>query len=71
MGPGIYFIHSAALPSVYLSPALIRINTVYNYVTGFWKTDQIVTSGLFYFIGPTNDYTCKLHGASFAGPVNS
>ena len=34
MGPGVYFIHSAALPSVYLSPcvymssALIRINTV-------------------------------------------
>ena len=35
MGPSVYFIHSAALPSVYLSPcvymslALIRINTVH------------------------------------------
>ena len=34
MGPGVYFIRSAALPGVYLSPcvymslALIRINTV-------------------------------------------
>ena len=24
------------------------------YVTGFWKTDQIVTLGLFHFIGPAN-----------------
>ena len=37
MGPGIYFIHSAALPGVYLSPsvymslALIRMNTVCSY----------------------------------------
>ena len=34
MGPGVYFIHSAVLPSIYLSPciymspALIRINMV-------------------------------------------
>ena len=37
MGPGIYFFHSVALPGIYLSPcmylspALIRINTVYKY----------------------------------------
>ena len=24
----------------------------YSYVTGFWKTDQIVTLGLFHLIGP-------------------
>ena len=56
------------------------------YVTGFWKTDRIVTLGLFHFIGPANGYTCTLHihsvitglgwvvyfsRASFAGPVNS
>ena len=35
LAPGVYFFHSAALPGmylspcVYLSPALIRINTVY------------------------------------------
>ena len=34
-------------------------------VTGFWKTDQIVTLGralgLFHFIGPTNGYTRTLY----------
>ena len=56
------------------------------YVTGFWKTDRIVTLGLFHFIGPANGYTCTLHihsavtrldglvcfsRASFANPINS
>ena len=55
-------------------------------MTGFWKTDQIVTLGLFHFIGPANGYTCTLHihsaitrlgwlvcfsRASFADPLNS
>ena len=31
------------------------------YVTGFWKTDQIVRLGLFHFIGPANGYTYTLH----------
>ena len=31
------------------------------YVTGFCKTDRIVTLGLFQFIGPANGYTCTLH----------
>ena len=31
------------------------------YVTGFWKTDQIITLGLFHYIGPANGYTCTLH----------
>ena len=33
------------------------------FVTGFWKTDRIVTLGLFHFIGPANGYTgtCTLH----------
>ena len=31
------------------------------HATGFWKTDQIVTLGLFHFIGPANGYTCTLH----------
>ena len=30
------------------------------YVTGFWKTDQNVTLGLFHFIGPANGYTHTL-----------
>ena len=56
------------------------------YVTGFWNTDQIVTLGLFYFIGTANGYTCTLHihsaitmlgglvcfsRVSFADPVSS
>ena len=56
------------------------------YVTGFWKTDRIVTLGLFHFIGPANGYTHTLHihtaiirlgrlvcfsRATFADPVNS
>ena len=36
------------------------------YVTGFWKTDQIVTLGLFHFIGPSTlvhyTYTVQLPG---------
>ena len=55
-------------------------------MTGFWKTNQIVTLGLFHFIGPANSYTCTLHIHSaitrlgglvcfsritFADPVNS
>ena len=55
------------------------------FVTGFWKTDQIVTLGLFHFIGSANGYTCTLHinsvitglgwlvcfsRATFADPVN-
>ena len=30
-------------------------------VTGFSKTDQIVTLGLFHFVGPVNGYTHTLH----------
>ena len=30
---------------------------MYCYVSEFWKTDQIVTLGLFYFIAPANSYT--------------
>ena len=56
------------------------------YVTGFWKTDRIVTLHLFHFIGPANGHTRTLHThsaitrlgglvcfsrASFADPVNS
>ena len=57
------------------------------YVTEFWKTNQIVTLGLFRFIGPANSYIHTLHNTvplpslvnwsaflelrSFADPVNS
>ena len=30
-------------------------------MTGFWKTDQNVTLGLFHFIGPANSHTHTLH----------
>ena len=71
---------------------LVSINNVlccyvpYTYVTGFWKTEQIVTLGIFLFIGPANGHTRTLHirsaitrlsglvcfsRASFADPVNS
>ena len=40
----------------------------YNYVTGFWKTDQIVTLGLLHFIGPAiilvnYTHTLPIHSA--------
>ena len=31
------------------------------YVTGFWKTNQIVTLDLFHFVGRANGYTRTLH----------
>ena len=31
------------------------------YAIGFWKTDQIVTLGIFHVIDPTNSYTSILH----------
>ena len=34
---------------------------IFTIVTGFWKTDRIVTLGLFHFIGPANGYTHTLH----------
>ena len=55
-------------------------------VTGFWKTNQIITLGLFHFIGSANGHICTIHmhsaitrpgglvcfsRASFADPVNS
>ena len=40
---------------IYVTPMYII------YVTGFWKTDRIVTLGLFHFIGPANGYTHTLH----------
>ena len=30
-------------------------------VTGFWKTERVITLGIFHFIGPANGYTCTLH----------
>ena len=33
------------------------IKTCYKHVTGFWETNQVVTLGLFHFIGPANSYT--------------
>ena len=65
---------------------LTVIHLISSYVTGFWKTNQIVTLGLFHFIGPANGHTHTLHIhsaitrlgelvcfsiASFADPVNS
>ena len=65
---------------------IFHSGTKNKYVTGFWKTDQIVTLGLFHFIGPANGHTRTLHihsantrlgglvcfsRASFADPVNS
>ena len=39
----------------------LYVSVLQTYVTGFWKTNQIVTLGLFHFIGPENGYTHKLH----------
>ena len=39
--------------------ALVCTFTI-NYVTGFWKTEQIAKLGLFYYIGPANGYTHTL-----------
>ena len=70
--------------AIYLLRKLLYL--VILYVTRFWKTDRIVTLGLFYLIGPANGYNCTLHmhsaittlgrqvcysRTSFADPVNS
>ena len=62
------------------------VNSIIIIVTGFWKTDRILTLGLFHFTGTANGYTCTLHihsantslgglicfsRASFANSVNS
>ena len=50
MGPGVYFIHSAALPGMYLSPcvymsvALIWINAVLSMVLEYTNTPNEVFS---------------------------
>ena len=36
------------------------VRILVGYVTGYWKTDQIVTLGLFHFIGPADSYTHTL-----------
>ena len=66
--------------------SLMKSQIHQSFVTGLWKTDQIVRLGLFYYIGPANGYTCTLHihsaitrlvwlvcfsRASFTHPVNS
>ena len=49
-------------PYVQTSTWLLNvINQWFINVTGFWKTDQIVTLGLLHFTGPTNGYTHTLH----------
>ena len=45
-------------PDIRMLPRLSILNI---YVTGFWKTDQNVTLGLFDFIGPANGYTHTIH----------
>lgn len=37
-----------------------RLATLCVYVTGYWKSDQIVTLGLSYFIAPTINYIATL-----------
>ena len=44
------------MPSVYTVTYILYIR-IYVYVTGFWKTNQIVALGLFHFISPANGYT--------------
>ena len=40
---------------------ILKAEVEFVFVTEFWKTDQIVTLGLFHFIGPANGYTRTLH----------
>ena len=40
-------------------------------VTGFWKTDQIVTLGLFHFIGPANGHTHPANGHTHTLHIHS
>ena len=37
---------------IYVHSICINVYTHTHIYTGFWKTDQIVTLGLYYFIGP-------------------
>ena len=46
---------------------ILNVNfTMILYVTGFWKTDQIVTLGQFHFIDQTNGHTrtLRIHSVS-------
>ena len=72
----------------YMHTYIIKFNSMvllYLYVTGFWKSNRIVTLGLIHF-GPAYGYTCTLHihsaitrlgglvcfsRVSFADPVSS
>ena len=38
-------------------------------MTGFWKTDQIVTPGLFHFIGPANYIMATLVQYTYTVPL--
>ena len=38
----------------------VNAHYIYIYATGFWKTNQIVTLGLFHFISPANGCTQTL-----------
>ena len=42
----------------YLNTVIVIYTVIF--VTGYWKTDQIVTLGLFHFIGPADSYTHTL-----------
>ena len=44
-----------------LAWGLFHISCKKQFVTGFWKTDQLVTLGLFHFIGQANSYTHTLY----------
>ena len=81
-----YFVKTLGMNLTEIDEVILTYNFIIIYVTGFWKTNRIVTLGLFDFIGPANGHTYTLHiysaitrldglvcfsRASFADPVNS
>ena len=81
-----YFVKTLGMDLTEIDEVILTYNFIIIYVTGFWKTDQIVTLDLFHFIGPANGHTHTLHihsvitrlgglvcfsRESFGNPVNS
>ena len=50
---------------IYMGDACSTVNNhtidISQYVTGFWKTDQVVTPGLFHFITPAKSHSCTAY----------
>ena len=56
-----YYLEYLHITELAGTPTETTLLDYYIYVNGFWIINQIITLGLFHFIGPANGYTCTLH----------